>query len=43
MCGIAGIISKKSINTSLSQLQNLMSNRGPDAFDYVSGNIESIN
>ena len=43
MCGIAGIISKKSININLSQLKKLMSNRGPDAFDCASGSIESIN
>ena len=43
MCGIAGIISKRSIDINLSQLQKLMSNRGPDSFEYVSGNFNKIN
>ena len=43
MCGIAGIISKRSIDINLSQLQKLMSNRGPDSFESISGNFNKIN
>ena len=43
MCGIAGIISKRSIDINLSQLQKLMSNRGPDSFESASGIFNKIN
>jgi asparagine synthase (glutamine-hydrolysing) len=43
MCGIAGVISKKSIDINLSQLQKLMSNRGPDSFESASGIFNKIN
>ncbi len=43
MCGIAGIISKKSIDINTGQLQKLMSNRGPDSFEISSGSFNKIN
>ena len=42
MCGIAGIISKKSIDINIGQLKKLMSNRGPDSFETLSGSFDNI-